>query len=85
MRKLVPVVLAAVSVTAIMMSSHAVYAGTAREMQARRASSAEILKVHASVHAMMEAALDQPDVPTFVVGGGHDSRESAFVMASIAD
>ncbi|HET9993202.1 MAG TPA: hypothetical protein VFQ65_31920 [Kofleriaceae bacterium] len=72
------------SVTAIMMSSHATYAGTAREMQAQRASSAEILKVHASVHAMMEAALDQPTVPGFVLVSNH-ARDNALIIASIAD
>jgi hypothetical protein len=56
---------ATMSVAAITMSSHAAYAGIAREMQAQRAPSAEILKVHAAVHATMEAALDQPTVPAF--------------------
>ena len=48
-----------------MMSAHASYAATAHEIQTQRAASAEILKVHASVHAMIEQALDQPAVPAF--------------------
>jgi len=57
--------LATMSVVAITMSAHAAYADVARQMQAQQAPSAEILKVHATVHATMEAALDQPTVPAF--------------------
>lgn len=65
---------AAMSVAAITMSSHAAYADIAREMQAQRAPSAEILKMHATVHATMEAALDQPTVPLFIVAPARSTR-----------
>ena len=61
------ILLAAISLAAITMSSHAAYADIAHQMQVQRTPSAEILKVHATVHATMEAALDQPTVPPFIV------------------
>lgn len=67
MNRIVLGLVAAMSVAAITMSSHAAYADIARGMQAQRAPSAEILKVHATVNATMEAALDQPAVPAFIV------------------
>ena len=65
---------AAMSVAAITMSSHAAYADIAREMQAQRAPSAEILKVHATVHATMEAALAHPSVPPFILAPAPSKR-----------
>lgn len=65
---------ATMSVAAITMSSHAAYADIAREIQAQRTPSAEILKVHATVHATMEAALDQPSVPAFVLAPAWSKR-----------
>jgi len=67
MQKILLGVVAAMSLAAITMSSHAAYADIAHEMQVQRTPSAEILKVHATVHATMEAALDQPTVPAFIV------------------
>jgi hypothetical protein len=65
MQKPLSVLLAAMTVTAIIMSAHAGYAQVAREIQAQRNDSVEVLKVHATVHASMEAALDRPDMPEF--------------------
>ena len=66
MTKLWPVLAATMTVTAIILSSGAAYAQLAHQMQVQRNQSVESLKVHATVHATMEAALDQPNVPPFV-------------------
>ena len=52
--------------TAIIVSSGAAYAQVAHLMQVQRNQSVEILKVHATVHATMEASIDQPSVPPYV-------------------
>jgi len=67
-------VVATMTVAAITMSSHAAYADIAHQMQVQRATSAEILKVHATVHATMEAALDQPTVPAFILAPAWSKR-----------
>jgi hypothetical protein len=74
MQRLLLGLVATMSVAAITMSSHAAYADIVREMQAQRAPSAEILKAHATVHATMEAALDQPTVPVFIVASARSTR-----------
>jgi len=67
MQRILHGVVAAMSLAAITMSSHAAYADIAHEIHVQRTPSVEILKVHATVHATMEAALDQPTVPVFIV------------------
>ena len=66
MTKLWPVLAATMTVTAIILSSGAAYAQVAHQMQVQQNQSVEILKVHATVHATMEASIDQPNVPPFV-------------------
>ena len=66
MPKLLPVLATTLTVTAIILSSGAAYAQLAHQMNVQRTESAEVYKVHATIHAMMEAAMDQPIVPPFV-------------------
>lgn len=65
--RMIPAVLAALTVVAITMSPQASYAQMARLGQIEQNPSAEILKLHASNQATMEQALTQPDLPPFVV------------------
>ena len=66
MQKLLPILAATMTVTAIILTSGAAFAQTANQMRVQRNDSAEIFKVHATVHATMEAVIDQPSVPPFV-------------------
>ena len=66
MTKLWPVLATTLTVTAIILSSGAAYAQVAHQMQVQRTESAELLKVHATVHATMEACDRSPSVPPFV-------------------
>jgi hypothetical protein len=66
MPKLLPVLATTLTVTAIILSSGAAYAQLAHQMHVNRTDSAEILKVHATVQATMQIAMDQPSVPPFV-------------------
>jgi hypothetical protein len=62
MRKLLPLLAATVTVTAIIISSGAAYAQQARELRVLQNPSAELLKVHASVQVEMQSISD--DAPT---------------------
>jgi hypothetical protein len=65
MRKLLPLLAATVTVTAIIMSSGAAYAQQAREMRVLHNPSAEILRIHATVQVEMQSVTDAPSVPPF--------------------
>jgi hypothetical protein len=65
MQKLLPALAAAMTVTAIILSSGAAYAQLAHQMRAQQNESAEVLKVHATTQISMQATLDQPSVPAF--------------------
>lgn len=65
MRKLLPVLATAMTVTAIIMSSGAAYAQQARELRALHNPSAEIFRIHAAVQVEMHAVTDAPSVPPF--------------------
>lgn len=62
-----PVVMAALTVAAITLSPQAGYSQMVRFGQINHTPSAELLKLHASNQATMEEALNQPDLPPFVV------------------
>lgn len=66
MRKLLPVLATTLTVTAIILSSGAAYAQLAHQMRVQHTESAEVFKIHATIHASMEAAMDRPIVPPFV-------------------
>lgn len=65
MRKLLPGLAAAMTVTAIIMSSGAAYAQQAQQLRALQNPSAEVLRVHAAVQVEMSAVTDAPSVPAF--------------------
>lgn len=57
----------AMTVTAVIMSASVQYDLIGQEMRVNQNNSAQVLKVHANVHATMSVAMDQPTVPAFVV------------------
>ena len=67
MRKLLPVLATAMTVTAIILSSGAAYAQQAHELRVLQNPSAEILRFHASVQVEMRTVTDAPSVPPFYV------------------
>jgi len=65
MRKVFPALAAAMTVTAIIMSSGAAYAQQAQAARALQNPSAEVLQLHASVQVEMSAVTNAPSVPAF--------------------
>ena len=80
MRKL-PVLVAALTVVAVTLSSGASYAAIAHQLQVQRTDSAEILKVHARTQATMDEALNQPDLPPFVASVTTSEAGTTFVVS----
>ena len=52
----------AMTVTAVIMSAHVQYDLVGQQMRLNANDSTEVLKVHASIHASINVALDQPTV-----------------------
>jgi len=50
-------------VATVFISAHAAYDQLAHEARIQRNSSTEVLKVHATLHARIDIALSQPDLP----------------------
>lgn len=55
--------MAGAMVATVFISAHVAYDQLAREGRIHRNSSTEVLKVHATVHARIDVALSQPDLP----------------------
>ena len=62
---MLPALAAAMTVTAIILSSGASYAQQAQAARALQNPSAELLKLHASTQVEMSAVTDAPSVPAF--------------------
>ena len=69
MRKLTPLLFAAATMVAVVSTAHAQYQVLAQQAIVLRNQSAEILKVHASVHVEMQQTLDAPTLPPFALPG----------------
>jgi hypothetical protein len=78
-----PVVMAALTVAAISLSPAASYAQMVRFGHIDHTPSGEVLKLHASNHAVMEQALTQPDLPPFASPSPDDG--SVFYLEPLPD
>ncbi|HSD85984.1 MAG TPA: hypothetical protein VLB44_00660 [Kofleriaceae bacterium] len=67
MRKIVPLLLAAATVVAVIGTAHTQYQLHARQLHAHLVSSGEVLRQHAISISVIEVALDQPVMPDGVV------------------
>lgn len=74
MRKLLPVLATALTVTAIIVSSGAAYAQQAKELRVLQNPSAEILRFHASVQVEMQSVTGAPSVPSFFWAPSYTKR-----------
>ena len=56
-------VMATAMVATVFISAHVAYDQLAHEARINRNASTEVLKVHATLHARIDIALSQPDLP----------------------
>ena len=81
--RMFPAVVAALTVAAIAMSPAAAYAQMVRFGHIDHTPSAELLKLHAGNQAVMQQALDQPDLPPFASPSPVDGSE--FYLEPLPD
>jgi hypothetical protein len=62
-------VMAGAMVATVIISAHAAYDQVAREARIHHNVSSEVLKFHATVHARIDVAISQPDLPDLGVPG----------------